>query len=355
MTYEKFQDISLSINILMTDDSDQVDRKSTRPKKAKKKDKNRLHLNSQISRSNNCSEDVFDEGVSSSPRSLENTTKTNIDFKGMSVDSLKKDAIDMYQDDFAISEISTAIDETSKYIDFLLFEKNSVDHKKKGSWNLEDSLRQFTSVEVMENGNSFACEECAKRFHSNKKKDICISSKKKWHDFQLSDSKLPKNCKILIRSDVSFKFSCHLSDLCIHASNGSNVKCKSKSFFLNLPNSSIHSSLNDQDSSNHPKTVLSKAFKRFLIDMPLPPILILHLKRFQQTGRIRSLRKIDTFVDFPATLDLTDYVTPRLRSSPGLLYTLTGVIVHIGNYTHGQYVYIYILLIYHIIVMHVIF
>ncbi|EMR11045.2 hypothetical protein PNEG_00643 [Pneumocystis murina B123] len=339
MTYEKFQDISLSINTLITDDSNQVNRKSNWPKKTKKKDKNHLHHNSQISRSysNDCLENVFDEGGSLSPKSLENIVKTSIDFKQLSVDSFKKDMIDMYKDDFAISGISTAIDETSKYIDLLLFEKNTVDYKKKGSWDLEDSLRQFTSVEVMENENSFACEECAKRFHSGKKNDICISSKKKWHDFQLPDSKLSKNCKVLIRSDVSFKFSCHLSDLCIHASNGSNVKCKTRSFFFNLPNSSIHSSLDDRHSSNHPKSFLSKAFKRFLIDMPLPPILILHLKRFQQTGRVRSLKKIDTFVDFPATLDLTDYVTPRLRYGPGLLYSLTGVIVHIGNYTHGHY------------------
>ncbi|KAJ7724420.1 hypothetical protein B0H14DRAFT_2410768 [Mycena olivaceomarginata] len=41
----------------------------------------------------------------------------------------------------------------------------------------------------------------------------------------------------------------------------------------------------------------------------LPPILIIHLKRFEIHGRFSD--KIDTFVDFPSkSLDLTNFMPP---------------------------------------------
>ncbi|PPQ98045.1 hypothetical protein CVT26_003040 [Gymnopilus dilepis] len=89
----------------------------------------------------------------------------------------------------------------------------------------------------------------------------------------------------------------------------------------------------------------------------LPPILVIHLKRFEANGRFSD--KIDTFVDFPMkSLDLTNYMPPPLppgadRSQlngglpmsledprtqvPPYRYDLYGVTNHYGNLSSGHY------------------
>lgn len=86
----------------------------------------------------------------------------------------------------------------------------------------------------------------------------------------------------------------------------------------------------------------------------LPPILLIHLKRFEANGRFSD--KIDTFVDYPMkTLDLTGFMPPPLppgadkgpdnvpmspddpRSQmPPYKYDLYGVTNHIGNLSSGH-------------------
>ncbi|KAJ3524400.1 hypothetical protein NMY22_g11012 [Coprinellus aureogranulatus] len=66
-----------------------------------------------------------------------------------------------------------------------------------------------------------------------------------------------------------------------------------------------------------PKPVIMRpAYKRYLIDTP-PPILVIHLKRFQQLGKTPFLsfshgfKKLDDYVTFPEYLDLTPYLAPK--------------------------------------------
>jgi ubiquitin carboxyl-terminal hydrolase 8 len=86
----------------------------------------------------------------------------------------------------------------------------------------------------------------------------------------------------------------------------------------------------------------------------LPPILLIHLKRFEANGRFSD--KIDTFVEYPVkALDLTSFMPPPLPpgadkgslSIPGSLddprtqlppyrYDLYGVTNHIGNLSSGH-------------------
>lgn len=88
----------------------------------------------------------------------------------------------------------------------------------------------------------------------------------------------------------------------------------------------------------------------------LPPILLIHLKRFEANGRFSD--KIDTFVDFPMkSLDLTNYMPPPLPPGvdkgqpngaishspqdprtqlPPYKYDLYGVTNHIGNLSSGH-------------------
>ena len=88
----------------------------------------------------------------------------------------------------------------------------------------------------------------------------------------------------------------------------------------------------------------------------LPPVLMVHLKRFEANGRFSD--KIDTFVEFPMkSLDLTNYMPPPLppgvdrsqlngglpmsledpRSQlPPYRYDLYGVTNHYGNLSSGH-------------------
>ncbi|EJD05549.1 cysteine proteinase [Fomitiporia mediterranea MF3/22] len=119
------------------------------------------------------------------------------------------------------------------------------------------------------------------------------------------------------------------------------------------------------------QVVMRRAYKRYLISMP-PPVLVIHLKRFQQVGRsptqlqfFTNFKKLDDPVSFPEYLDLNPYLLPsrdgpegknkKKRSkeekraeengrkdlgvvSEGCMYRLYAVIVHIGNMLGGHYV-----------------
>ena len=101
-----------------------------------------------------------------------------------------------------------------------------------------------------------------------------------------------------------------------------------------------------------PKPVIMRpAYKRYLISLP-PPILVIHLKRFQQTSKMplisfsHGLKKLDDYVSFPEYLDLKPFLAPK-KEDYGLgkkkkknvvkgkvekcMYRLYAVVVHIGN------------------------
>ncbi|CAE6417084.1 unnamed protein product [Rhizoctonia solani] len=104
-----------------------------------------------------------------------------------------------------------------------------------------------------------------------------------------------------------------------------------------------------------------RALKRYLIASP-PPVLVIHLKRFQQvagagTLLFGSLRKLDDFVAFPEVLDVAPFVAPN-REEYGLKgrgkkvgwfgqkkdkevpvkYRLYAVVVHTGSMIGGHYI-----------------
>ncbi|KJA16648.1 hypothetical protein HYPSUDRAFT_47129 [Hypholoma sublateritium FD-334 SS-4] len=110
-----------------------------------------------------------------------------------------------------------------------------------------------------------------------------------------------------------------------------------------------------------PKPVIMRpAYKRYLISTP-PPILVIHLKRFQQTAKSpfmsfsHGFKKLDDYISFPEYLDLLPFLAPR-KEDYGLgkksahkdrkgkakeercMYRLYAVVVHIGNMLGGHYV-----------------
>jgi len=77
-----------------------------------------------------------------------------------------------------------------------------------------------------------------------------------------------------------------------------------------------------------------QAFKKFDL-YSVPPLLIIHLKRFSNEGLWRS--KIDTLVKFPITgLDLTSRVRKNELSIP-LVYDLYAISNHSGSLAGGHY------------------
>ena len=101
-----------------------------------------------------------------------------------------------------------------------------------------------------------------------------------------------------------------------------------------------------------PKPVIMRpAYKRYLISLP-PPVLVIHLKRFQQTSKMplisfsHGLKKLDDYVSFPEYLDLKPFLAPKkedyglgkkkkkkavVKGKERCMYRLYAVVVHIGN------------------------
>merc|ERR1719458_1954482 len=89
------------------------------------------------------------------------------------------------------------------------------------------------------------------------------------------------------------------------------------------------------------ETVYSNASKQLLIFCP-PPVLTIHLKRFQQTTF--NLRKVNRHVEFPLELDLAPFCSSTAFSAPNvgagareIKYALYAVVEHSGRLQGGHY------------------
>ncbi|XP_038150351.1 ubiquitin carboxyl-terminal hydrolase 16 isoform X2 [Cyprinodon tularosa] len=86
------------------------------------------------------------------------------------------------------------------------------------------------------------------------------------------------------------------------------------------------------------KNIYTDALKQMLISSP-PPVLTLHLKRFQQNGY--SICKVNRQVQFPLILDLAPYSSTKCKNiSEGdtqILYSLYGIVEHSGTMRSGHY------------------
>lgn len=201
--------------------------------------------------------------------------------------------------------------ERTQYIERLLQEPDV--HDQRGG--IEDSLRDFTTVECLENENAFACEECAKLMAQSGDQRNSVTS---MAGIEREDSPMTKKAS---RSNSS------VMDVDREAAVD--------------PRSSPKS---EPPTPTAPKHILRKAYKRFLV-ADLPNILILHLKRFQQSGKsiYSSLRKNDAVVSFDEHLDMSPYLMPKSASGQAAevgrtRYRCIGAIVHIGTINSGHYV-----------------
>uniref|UniRef100_A0A8C8VPP9 Ubiquitin carboxyl-terminal hydrolase 16 n=1 Tax=Pelusios castaneus TaxID=367368 RepID=A0A8C8VPP9_9SAUR len=86
------------------------------------------------------------------------------------------------------------------------------------------------------------------------------------------------------------------------------------------------------------KHVYTNAKKQMLISLA-PPILTLHLKRFQQAGF--NLRKVNKHIKFPEVIDLAPFCAIKCKNvgegNTKILYSLYGVVEHSGTMRSGHY------------------
>ncbi|KAM7412762.1 hypothetical protein PAMA_020237 [Pampus argenteus] len=86
------------------------------------------------------------------------------------------------------------------------------------------------------------------------------------------------------------------------------------------------------------KNIYTDALKQMLISSP-PPVLTLHLKRFQQNGY--SISKVNRHVHFPVTLDLAPFCAVKCKNmtegDTQVLYSLYGIVEHSGTMRSGHY------------------
>uniref|UniRef100_A0A3P9JWU1 Ubiquitin carboxyl-terminal hydrolase n=1 Tax=Oryzias latipes TaxID=8090 RepID=A0A3P9JWU1_ORYLA len=83
--------------------------------------------------------------------------------------------------------------------------------------------------------------------------------------------------------------------------------------------------------------IYTSARKQMLISL-LPPVIMLHLKRFHQAGM--NLRKVNRHVDFPLILDLAPFCSAsckNLAAGERVLYSLYGIVEHSGSMRGGHY------------------
>ncbi|KAK3805616.1 MAG: hypothetical protein J3Q66DRAFT_319819 [Benniella sp.] len=121
-----------------------------------------------------------------------------------------------------------------------------------------------------------------------------------------------------------------------------------------LDNDAVPSTSKDEkaDAEKGPELefILRKAYKRYLVSS-LPPTLVLHLKRFEQSSsRFGLMRKIDDHVEIPIEIDMEPYCISRSQLEEGEIsaegdskekvskrYRLYGATVHQGSLASGHY------------------
>ncbi|KAF9110675.1 Ubiquitin carboxyl-terminal hydrolase 16 [Mortierella sp. AM989] len=173
-----------------------------------------------------------------------------------------------------------------------------------GKLSIERSLSQFTSVDYLDGQNKFACENCYKLVESygNVVKDSSDAEK-------ISTDKHQTEMEGIV-DDV--KPEPEGEDEDGSKESTSEPDSEKERPDVNETEEDLANTASSTDtSSQESKYILRKAYKRYLISS-LPPTLVLHLKRFEQSSsRFGLMRKIEDHVDIPSEIDMSPYCIPN--------------------------------------------
>ncbi|KAG0241622.1 Ubiquitin carboxyl-terminal hydrolase 16 [Actinomortierella wolfii] len=270
--------------------------------------------------------------------------------------------------------------------------------KSMNELSIERSLVQFTSVDVLDEENRFACENCYKILRGGndkksvdekasalekddeaekaekaekaeeekkEKKDEDEEKKKKDESAEETDKDTSEEePKMDVDAAESDDTDVEEEEEELTDSLGNTIERPSKKGKAVAKSSDVSGAQKtgkESQPKEEPKYLKRKAFKRYLV-ASLPPTLVLHLKRFETAGsRFGMMRKIDDHVEIPEELDMSPFCIPKKvieeedepkkegeqqeqssvvvedQENVSKKYRLYGIVVHQGTLGSGHY------------------
>ncbi|KAF9205998.1 Ubiquitin carboxyl-terminal hydrolase 16 [Haplosporangium sp. Z 27] len=169
--------------------------------------------------------------------------------------------------------------------------------------SIERSLSQFTSVDSLDGENKFACENCyrlVKSYGSSVLDGADVEKVSEKSTAQKTEAEDTVDAaKTELERDDEGKIS-----------TGESESDKESQDVKDTEEKLTGAGSNISKPSQEPNYLLRKAYKRYLISS-LPPTLVLHLKRFEQSSsRFGLMKKIEDHVDIPFEIDMSPYCIP---------------------------------------------
>jgi len=241
-------------------------------------------------------------------------------------------------DEYPIAKEDQGSEAHLRHVEKLL--KNVAPKPDSEELSIQRSLNQFTSVDCLEGDNKFACENCYKLVKSYgtataaDQKDGAVEEKQ-----QTEMESAVDETKVEVEDEEDgSKDSTSEPDTDREALDNGAVPSTSKDEKA------------DAEKSPEFEFIFRKAYKRYLVSS-LPPTLVLHLKRFEQSSsRFGLMRKIDDHVEIPIEIDMEPYCISRSQLEEGEIsaesdskekvskkYRLYGATVHQGSLASGHY------------------
>ncbi|KAF9355261.1 hypothetical protein BGX26_006809 [Mortierella sp. AD094] len=189
-----------------------------------------------------------------------------------------------------------------KHVEKLL--KHVPSRSDPGTLSIERSLSQFTSVDVLEGQNKFACENCYKLVKS--------------YGYSTRDStSVEKEASEVVIDKQQTEMEGIVDEVKPEPEGEDEDGSKESTSEPDLDKEPLETKGKSDDAgssaskpSQEPKYLLRKAYKRYLVSS-LPPTLVLHLKRFERsTSKFGLMRKIEDHVDIPFEIDMSPYCIP---------------------------------------------
>ncbi|KAG0372525.1 Ubiquitin carboxyl-terminal hydrolase 16, partial [Mortierella sp. AD032] len=227
--------------------------------------------------------------------------------------------------------------------------------------SIQRSLNQFTSVDRLDNENKFACENCYKLVQAAKeKKDGSVEQENSQEASKESEKSTEKDGseseQVQGEEAVVTTVSPSESDESESEDDDEESNEEQMDSLGNTIPKKAKRVAESKKPAEAPKYIFRRAFKRYLISN-LPPTLVLHLKRFESSGRFGQMRKIEDHVEIPVELDMAPYFVPKneieeedenesgseakeekAEVSESKKYRLYGAVVHMGTLGGGHYI-----------------
>lgn len=243
------------------------------------------------------------------------------------------------------------------YVNFLL-RKVSIGEEPapENELSLQRCVEQFMTVEELKGSESIRCESCWKHLHGDweekaaREKEAAALKAKEFEESKMAvsseeadgeqeEEKEQANEKAAEEEDQS---SSEAEDMKMKNMIDSGVFYMPQQVSV-LPKKTVAKKPAPAEPTK-PGPVMRSAQKRYLMLHPLPPVLVFHLKRFQQVGWRSS--KITKFVSYPEFLDVAglcltkhdlkvEGAEPDAKTSTQ--FRLVGVVVHGGSLHSGHY------------------